>query len=386
VSYDSTNKNCKAGEIEKAEYGHAKEDCGAPIFNYAVAYDVENQVPLIYECYPGSIVDVSQLQYAIEKLQGYGYRDIAMILDRGYFSKDNIRFMESCGFAFVIMVRGKASFVNELILEKRGLFETKRACVITAYDTYGMTIREKLYADDEKERYFHLYYSMSRQCAERVQLENTLRQMEDLMDRARGSSLELAKPYEHYFNLVYHEAEGVKKFYGYSEREDVIEEELKTCGYFALVTSEKMTATEALPLYKSRDASEKLFCSDKSFLGNRTARAMSDDVLEGKIFVEFVALIIRSRIYTLLRKRVAEMPRKPNFMTVPAALRELEKIELIRQPNGAYKLDHAITATQKTILGAFGLDESAVRIAAAEIGTELQDAKEAGKETDDAPY
>lgn len=73
-------------------------------------------------------------------------------------------------------------------------------------------------------------------------------------------------------------------------------------------------------------------------------------------------------------------------MTVPAALRELEKIELIRQPNGAYKLDHAITATQKTILGAFGLDESAVRIAAAEIGTELQDAKEAGKETDDAPY
>ena len=56
---------------------------------------------------------------------------------------------------------------------------------------------------------------------------------------------------------------------------------------------------EALPLYKSRDASEKLFCSDKSFLGNRTARAMSDDVLEGKSFVEFVALIIRSRIYTL---------------------------------------------------------------------------------------
>ncbi|MGZ1135733.1 hypothetical protein ACXO2X_09255, partial [Lactobacillus delbrueckii subsp. bulgaricus] len=38
-------------------------------------------------------------------------------------------------------------------------------------------------------------------------------------------------------------------------------------GYFAIVTSEKMTAFEALNLYKSRDISEKLFGSDKTFLG-----------------------------------------------------------------------------------------------------------------------
>ncbi|MBT8920490.1 transposase, partial [Lactobacillus delbrueckii subsp. bulgaricus] len=28
VSYDSTNKNCKAGDIEMAEYGHPKNDVG----------------------------------------------------------------------------------------------------------------------------------------------------------------------------------------------------------------------------------------------------------------------------------------------------------------------------------------------------------------------
>ncbi|MGZ1391634.1 hypothetical protein ACXO9Z_06855 [Lactobacillus delbrueckii subsp. bulgaricus] len=51
------------------------------------------------------------------------------------------------------------------------------------------------------------------------------------------------------------------------EREDVIERELQLFGYFAIVTSEKMTASEALNLYKSRDISEKLFGSDKTFLG-----------------------------------------------------------------------------------------------------------------------
>ena len=35
-----------------------------------------------------------------------------------------------------------------------------------------------------------------------------------------------------------------------------------------------------------------------------------------------------------------------NFMNVPAAIRDLEKIEMIRQADGVYRLDHAVTANQ----------------------------------------
>ncbi|MGN8774230.1 hypothetical protein [Candidatus Weimeria sp. HCP3S3_B5] len=38
---------------------------------------------------------------------------------------------------------------------------------------------------------------------------------------------------------------------------------------------------------------------------------------------------------------------KPNYMNLPASIRELEKIEMIRQADGMYRLDHAVTATQK---------------------------------------
>jgi hypothetical protein len=72
ISYDSTNKNSQAGDLEMAEFGHAKVDIGAPIINYSVAYDVNNRTPLYYEEYPGSVNDVSQLQYMIKKAQGYG--------------------------------------------------------------------------------------------------------------------------------------------------------------------------------------------------------------------------------------------------------------------------------------------------------------------------
>nr|WP_319475211.1 hypothetical protein [uncultured Sphaerochaeta sp.] len=50
-----------------------------------------------------------------------------------------------------------------------------------------------------------------------------------------------------------------------------------------------------------------------------------------------------------------------NFMTVPATLKELDKIEMVRQFDGVYLLDHVVTATQKVILKAFDVDELHIR-------------------------
>ena len=70
ISYDSTNKNCQAGDIKMVEFGHPKVDMGEPVFNYAVAYDTHNQEPLFYEKYPGSLNDISQLQFMLDKASG----------------------------------------------------------------------------------------------------------------------------------------------------------------------------------------------------------------------------------------------------------------------------------------------------------------------------
>ena len=72
ISYDSTNKSCQAGDVEIAEYGYAKDGKDYPLFNYSVAYDMENKTPLFYEEYPGSIIDVAQLQIMLNKAEGYG--------------------------------------------------------------------------------------------------------------------------------------------------------------------------------------------------------------------------------------------------------------------------------------------------------------------------
>lgn len=56
---------------------------------------------------------------------------------------------------------------------------------------------------------------------------------------------------------------------------------------------------------------------------------------------------------------------------VPAAIRELEKIEMIRQADGIYRLDHALTANQKTILKAFDIDANYVKGKTKQISDDL---------------
>lgn len=52
---------------------------------------------------------------------------------------------------------------------------------------------------------------------------------------------------------------------------------------------------------------------------------------------------------------------KPNYMTVPIALSELEKVELVRGLDGRYRFDHAVATAQKKILKVFQMDADSVR-------------------------
>lgn len=86
-----------------------------------------------------------------------------------------------------------------------------------------------------------------------------------------------------------------------------------------------MTAKDALELYKRRDTSEKIFLGDKSYLGS-----------------------------------------------IPTAILELDKIEMIKGLDGRYRMDHAVTAMQKTILSVFRMDDKSIRKKANELADMLE--------------
>ena len=171
ISYDSTNKNDQAGDIELLEYGNAKVDAGQPIYHYGVAFDTANREPLFYEQHPGSINDVSQLTCMIDKAHGFGYRNLGFILDRGYFSRKNLSDMDQMGYGFLIMVKGMKNFIREIILENMGSFETKRNRYNERFDVYGTTIERQLFDGEEQKRFIHIFYSDGRAYGEKQEIK-----------------------------------------------------------------------------------------------------------------------------------------------------------------------------------------------------------------------
>ena len=380
VSYDSTNKNCEAGDLEMVEYGHPKTDAGEPVVNISVAYDASNEKPLFYEEYPGSIVDVSQLCFMVNKANGYGYKNIGFILDRGYFSEANILEMDSLGYGFVMMFKGKKALVRSYIDKVRGIFENSFDTRIQEYGVNGTTLYEPVFPSDVRngrKRYIHLYYSDAKASSERRLLWEKIARMTSALEEMYNREYEPEGEYLRYFDFVFYEQKGkdgktAKLLQAATAKKGVIEEELSYCGYYAILTSEKKTAEEALTLYKSRDVSEKLFRDDKTFLGGRSLRVYSDNSAASKLFIGFLALILRNKIYTVL-KDATDKGKKENFMDVPAAVRELEKIALVKDARGDWIMDYAITKTQKTILRAFGFEEKDVRKMASELGRQIAD-------------
>ena len=190
-------------------------------------------------------------------------------------------------------------------------------------------------------------------------MEENIREMQNYLAGYQDTEHEFGPMFHKYFHMHYNKEAG---HFVYGEPNlQVIRDELDLCGYFAIISSEKMDAKEAIGLYKNRDESEKVFRADKSYLGNSCLRVASEESASTKIFIGFIALIIRCKIYQILKNKAKEMVKKPNDLTVPAAIRELEKIEMSRQLDQVYRMDHAVTKTQKVILDAFGIDTMHVK-------------------------
>ncbi len=99
----------------------------------------------------------------------------------------------------------------------------------------------------------------------------------------------------------------------------------------------------------------------KPFLADYGMQDGRGDALEGHKLIAYVAYILKDKMQEKLEDAKATLAGQSNFMNVEAAIRELEKLEMIRQPDGIYRLDRGASANQNTILKAFGIGTNQIK-------------------------
>ena len=351
IGYDSTNFNTYAQGIEFSDYGKAKLDEGLPQINLSYSVRQDDSCPLFYELYDGSINDNAQFMWMAELAKEYGYQNIGFLLDRGYISEKNISAMRRHGYAFVLMLKENQVVCQEVLEENGALLSTLEGYYIPEHGVYGMTVKKELYGEKTN---IHIFYDDIRASEEKKALMERChtweKELDKMVERKTCVEGELKK-YEKLFRLHY-DMNGY--FKGYERNSRAIRNEMKKLGYFFIASSEDMDAGTVLDIYRGRDNIEKMFRSLKSGIDFEKARVHTTESLKAKVFLVFIAMIIRNEMFQKMRE-LKKKNRK--YYTVPGVISELENIECTRNSGGRYRRKYALTAKQKTILKEFGIDE-----------------------------
>ena len=130
--------------------------------------------------------------------------------------------------------------------------------------------------------------------------------------------------------------------------------------FLDLIACEITCANDAKIYYPLYAYEHPLFAQDMKIYDN----AKVSGFLGRKIVKEYMKAFlptIKDEIYTKIQDVLDRKVKNSNAISAQIAFRDLEKIELLRGQDQVYRLDHALTEMQESILEAFSMDISYVK-------------------------
>jgi len=353
-AFDITTISSYSDTLKQVKKGKNKENDRLPQINLALLFGEESGLPFYYRKLLGNITDVKTVKQLMTEFNVMGYRKVNVILDRGFYSKDNINGLFKNHQKFLIGVKLNLSYVKTVLDEERDNLKLW-SNLKTQFGAYGIcrTItwdyqQERPYKGDtlrEKRRaYLLLFYNPEKAAKDQADMNEYLTSLyNDLIENTYKDYR--MRDYDKYFEVT----ETPKRGRKVKPREEAMLEAAKNYGYFALLSNEVRNPFEALSLYRSKDIVEKGFGNLKERLNFRRLQVSSELALNGKLFVGFVSLIYLS--YVKKRMQDANLFEK---WTLQGLLDELDVIELFEAP-GHGRLLGEITEKQKGLYQAMGV-------------------------------
>lgn len=300
-AYDSSSISSYSETLNQVQWGRNKENDKLPQINLLLVFGEKSGLPFYYRKLAGNIPDSKTVKHLLEDLDILGFGRTRFVMDRGFYSEDNINGLYREHVKFLVGARLSLKFIRKNLDD---VYDDIR--MFTNYDegisTYGYTVRaewnytqERPYKGDvikDKRRiYIHYYYSIEKGSDDEQAFDKRISSLYNELLEGKPVE-EHKKAYAQFFEVKDTPARGRRVYY----KEDEIKAARRYLGYFALITNEKMDAFTALHLYRMKDVVEKAFGNIKERLNMRRLLSKSEKCLDGKIFTEFIALILISHL------------------------------------------------------------------------------------------
>ncbi len=354
-AYDITTISSYSDVLKQVKKGKNKEHDRLPQLNLALLFGEQSGLPFYYRKLPGTMTDMKTVRQLVREFDILGYKKVSVVLDRGFYSKQNIDRLYQYHQKFIIGLKVGLSYVKAILEEEREHLK-RWSNLQTQFGAYGLcrTIdweyaQERPYKGDimkdKRRAYVLLYYHPEKAAKDQIKRNEYLTSLlQDLKENNRRDYR--IREYDRYFEVKETPKRGIR----ITPKEEVITEETKYDGYFALLSNEVKDPFEALSLYRSKDIVEKAFGNLKERLNFRRLQVSSELSLNGKLFVEFIALIYLSYV-----KHKMQEAKLFESWTLQGLLDELDTIELVEAPGYGRTLGE-ITKKQKNLYQTLGVE------------------------------
>lgn len=346
---DITSISTHSERLRLAEWGYNRDNERLPQVNMALVSS-RSGTPLAYRMLPGSVPDVSALANTAEFLESIGIGKADYSLDKGFYSKSNVRKMAEKGMGFVIGVpfsntKAQKLFsrhMNALKSGKRSFLWNGRVMRHVQDDWEVETLSGKTSVAA------HLYYEPARAADMMAEFEKRILTLEKMSAEAELGTRREVREW-----LSEHARSDAALFrtvpngmlFAVKRKPKAVASAMKFMGCtLVLCSNAGLDCEEVLSTYRSRDRGEKIFDVLKNEIGQDRLRTGGDAAAEGQVFLSILALALRASLES--RMREGNLLQKHSADEV---LAELDRICSVKLLTGK-SLIQEITRKQRTFL------------------------------------
>lgn len=256
IIFDGTDIVSGSAEMSLPKSGKSKRGCYGSLLNIMHVFSVGVHLPISYRILPGNIKDVKAFKLSIEEV---GIQDFTAIVDKGFYSKDNIAKLKKEGINFIVPLRRNSAQIDYTVVQSG---DKKRFDSYFKYEGRYIWYHKYLRGDD------NIYLFLDEQLR--------VREQTDFMERVD---------------------EGIPSY----TMEKFNERQYKF-GTIALLSNQDKKAQDIYTDYKSRGEVEQMIDVLKNIIDGEKTYMQNEHALEGWMFVNYIALHWYYKIYNLLRK------------------------------------------------------------------------------------
>ena len=261
VVYDLSAIRYYGTENELARYGHYYHSNGENReINFVLAVTRKHGIPVHHRIMPGSIVSVSTVRSFATELKDFGTGSIMIVMDRGFYSAQNIRDLEN--YSIIGAIPSSLKVHADLLSRSRGIENSRN------YLQYG---EETVFHREHRvgsTRY--MVYFSARGRAERIQafyaaVSGMETDLHSLQERGFDNPHDMMRTVISTLGRMgrYFEIRYSGSAFSYRLKHNAIQARTNRMGFFILFTNTMLGADDILRIYRQKDVVEKAFMHSK---------------------------------------------------------------------------------------------------------------------------